>query len=217
MINENFEPYSLIVFLAFLSMIPFLLVVTTSFLKISMVLMIVRNAMGIQQVPPNMVVYGISLALTIFVMAPTISEVSERMKEVNIEKDNVKEMVTNLEHVADPLKQFMLKQVNPDTQIMLMETAKQLWPAELYAGTSKENFLILIPSFVISELQKGLQIGFLIYIPFIVIDLLVSNILLALGMQMVSPMTVSLPLKILLFVLVEGWGKLLQSLALSYS
>ena len=182
-----------------------------------MVLMIVRNAMGIQQVPPNMVVYGISLALTIFVMAPTINSVNERMKDVDIKKDNVREAMKNVEHVAQPLKDFMVKQVNPDTQIMLMETAKQLWPEELYAGTTKENFLVLIPSFVISELQKGLQIGFLIYIPFIVIDLLVSNILLALGMQMVSPMTVSLPLKMLLFVLVEGWGKLLQSLALSYS
>ena len=217
MISQNFDPYSLIVFLAFLSMVPFLLVVTTCFLKISMVLMIVRNAMGIQQVPPNMVVYGISLALTVFVMAPTINAINERMKDVDVKKDNVRESMKNIEHVAEPLKQFMVKQVNPDSQIMLMETAKQLWPADLYEGTSKENFLILIPSFVISELQKGLQIGFLIYIPFVVIDLLVSNILLALGMQMVSPNTVSLPLKMLLFVLVEGWGKLLQSLALSYS
>lgn len=215
--TQQFDPYSLIVFLAFLSLAPFLLVITTSFLKIAVVLMIVRNAMGIQQVPPNMVIYGISLAITIFIMAPTIYAVSDRTKELDLHKDTLQGMSTNVEYVAKPLKDFMLKQVNPDTQIMFMETARQLWPDNIYQGTQKESYLILIPSFVISELQKGLQIGFLIYIPFVIIDLLVSNILLALGMQMVSPTTISLPLKILLFVLVEGWGKLLQSLALSYS
>lgn len=215
--TQSTDPYSLIVFLAFLSLAPFLLVVTTSFLKVAVVLMIVRNAMGIQQVPPNMVIYGIALATTIFIMAPTFHAVSERAKELDLKKDSMTEMTSNLDYVAKPMKDFMIKQVNPDTQIMFMETAKQLWPEEIYRGTSKESYLILIPSFVISELQKGLQIGFLIYLPFIVIDLLISNILLALGMQMVSPMTISLPLKILLFVLVEGWGKLLQSLALSYS
>lgn len=215
--TQQFDPYSLIVFLAFLSLAPFLLVITTSFLKIAVVLMIVRNAMGIQQVPPNMVIYGISLAITIFIMAPTIYAVNDRMKEIDLHKDNIQGMTANIEYAGKPLKDFMLKQVNPDTQIMFMETAKQLWPEDIYQGTQKESYLILIPSFVISELQKGLQIGFLIYIPFVIIDLLISNILLALGMQMVSPMTISLPLKILLFVLVEGWGKLLQSLALSYS
>lgn len=173
--------------------------------------------MGIQQVPPNMVIYGIALSITIFIMAPTISAVNERTKELDLRKDTLQGMSGNVEYAAKPLKDFMLKQVNPDTQIMFMETAKQLWPEDMYQGTKKESYLILIPSFVISELQKGLQIGFLIYLPFIIIDLLISNILLALGMQMVSPTTISLPLKILLFVLVEGWGKLLQSLALSYS
>jgi type III secretion protein R len=215
--TQNLDPYSLIVFLAFLSLAPFLLVIMTSFLKIAVVLMIVRNAMGIQQVPPNMVIYGIALAITIFIMAPTIHAVNERTKELDLHKDTIQGMSSNLDYAAKPLKDFMLKQVNPDTQIMFMETARQLWPEEIYQGTQKESYLILIPSFVISELQKGLQIGFLIYLPFIIIDLLISNILLALGMQMVSPTTISLPLKILLFVLVEGWGKLLQSLALSYS
>ncbi|VUD40250.1 Flagellar biosynthetic protein FliP [Thalassocella blandensis] len=213
---ESFEPYPLILLLAGLSVLPFLLVVTTSFLKISMVLLIVRNAMGIQQVPPNMALHGIALALTIFIMAPTIQEISNKVDEVSLEDKSVSAILENVGPVAEPLRNFMTKQIHPDVKTMMLETAKGVWPAEMYEKTDKDNFLLLIPSFVISELQTGLKIGFLIYVPFIVIDLLVSNILLALGMQMVSPMTISLPLKILLFVLVDGWAKLLHSLALSY-
>ncbi|TQV84083.1 EscR/YscR/HrcR family type III secretion system export apparatus protein [Exilibacterium tricleocarpae] len=216
MTGEGFEPYPLILLLASLSILPFLLVVTTSFLKISMVLMIVRNAMGIQQVPPNMVLYGISLAVTLFVMAPTIQQVNTKVDDLSLEDQSITSMLDSVGELSEPIRDFMLKQNHPDVQIMMMETAKELWPEEMYETITKENFLLLVPSFVVSELQTALQIGFLIYVPFIIVDLLVSNILLALGMQMVSPMTVSLPLKILLFVLVEGWAKLLQSLALSY-
>lgn len=216
MSGESFQPYPLMLLLGSLTLLPFLLVVTTSFLKISMVLLIVRQAMGVQQVPPAMVMHGIALAVTLFVMAPTIYEINDIVEDLNMEEQSVTMMLDNVKEVAAPMKVFMSRQVNPDTQTLFLDSAKQLWPAEIYEGTTKDNFLILIPSFVISELQKGLEIGFLIYIPFIVVDILVSNILLALGMQMVSPMTISLPLKILLFVLVEGWAKLLHALALSY-
>jgi len=212
----GFEPYPLILLLAGLSLLPFLLVVTTSFLKISMVLLIVRNAMGIQQVPPNMALHGIALALTIFIMAPTIQQINEKVDDLSLEDKSVTAILDNVAPVAEPLVMFMKKQVHPDVKTMMLDTAKSIWPQEMYENTEKDNFMLLIPSFVISELQTGLKIGFLIYVPFIVIDLLVSNILLALGMQMVSPMTISLPLKILLFVLVDGWAKLLHSLALSY-
>ncbi len=216
MSGESFQPYPLMLLLGALTILPFLLVVSTSFLKISMVLLITRQAMGVQQVPPNMAMHGIALAISLFVMAPTIYEMNDIVEDLNMESKSVSEMLDNAKDVAQPLKQFMARQVHPDTQTLLLESAKQLWPKEIYNDTKKDHFLILVPSFVISELQKGLEIGFLIYIPFIVVDILVSNILLALGMQMVSPMTVSLPLKILLFVLVDGWAKLLQALALSY-
>ena len=110
----------------------------------------------------------------------------------------------------------MQTQVSPDTTNMFLESARKLWPSDIAAEASSKDFMIMIPSFVVSELQTGFEIGFLIYIPFIVIDLIVSNLLLALGMQMVAPMMVSLPLKILLFVMVDGWSKLLNGLVLSY-
>ena len=110
----------------------------------------------------------------------------------------------------------MLTNTSPDVLVLFQASAKTLWTEEISTSLGPENLLILIPSFVVSELQAGFEIGFLIFLPFIVIDLIVSNLLLALGMQMVAPMTVSLPLKILLFVLIGGWEKLLHSLVLSY-
>ena len=209
--------YPTILFLGSLSLIPFLIVISTSFLKISLVLLVVRNAMGIQQVPPNMAIYGIALAITVFVMAPTIEQVNQLYETLDTNNTSIDGFIDNAKIISNPFKQFMLSQVNPDMQTLFLDSARSLWPVELYQGITPDNYLILLPSFVISELQSGFKIGFLIYIPFIIIDLIVSNILLALGMQMVSPMTISLPLKMLLFVLVDGWGRLLQSLALSYS
>ncbi|MCX4028148.1 type III secretion system export apparatus subunit SctR [Endozoicomonas sp. SM1973] len=213
----GFDPVTITLFLGGIALLPLLMVITTSFLKISVVLLMVRNAMGIQQIPPNMVVYGMALALTIFIMAPVIKQVGEHITELKTENVDKSTIVDSVLQASEPMKAFMLKQSSSDIQHTFLESAKQMWPSELVNSTKLDDFIILIPSFVVSELQKGFEIGFLIYVPFIVIDLIVSNILLALGMQMVAPMTVSLPLKVLLFVLVEGWNKLLQNLVLSYA
>ena len=119
-------------------------------------------------------------------------------------------------HVVEPLRTFMTRNLDPDIQTHLLENTQRMWPKEMADKASRDDLLLVVPAFVLSELQAGFQIGFLIYIPFIVIDLIVSNILLALGMQMVAPMTISLPLKILLFVLVDGWTRLLDGLFYSY-
>ena len=115
-----------------------------------------------------------------------------------------------------PLRAFMLRNVDADVLTHLLENTARLWPAQMAQEVQRDDLILLVPAFVLSQLQAGFEIGFLIYIPFIVIDLIVSNLLLALGMQMVSPMTISLPLKLLLFVLVSGWSRLLDSLFLSY-
>lgn len=214
--NPGFDPITLTITLTGLALLPLLLVITTSFLKIAIVLVIARNAMGVQQAPPTMALYAIALAMSILIMTPTFHEISKNAEGFDFNAQDKTVLIENIGEMAQPIKQFMMKQVGPETQNMFLESAKKLWPNDLAKNASVDDFMIILPSFVVSELQTGFEIGFLIYIPFIVIDLIVSNLLLALGMQMVAPMMVSLPLKILLFIMVDGWSKLLNGLVLSY-
>ncbi|MBJ2321230.1 MULTISPECIES: type III secretion system export apparatus subunit SctR [unclassified Pseudomonas] len=216
MILQGLDPVVLAVFLGALSLMPMLLVVCTAFLKIVIVLMITRNAIGVQQVPPSMAINGIALAATLFIMAPVGYEIAENLRASPLDMTNVQTFLSTGNEAINPLRAFMLRNVDPDVLTHLLENTARLWPAKMAQEVQREDLILLIPAFVLSQLQAGFEIGFLIYIPFIVIDLIVSNLLLALGMQMVSPMTISLPLKLLLFVLVSGWSRLLDSLFLSY-
>ncbi|MDI2591008.1 type III secretion system export apparatus subunit SctR [Pseudomonas sp. N3-W] len=213
---QDVDPLTLALFLGALSLVPLLMMICTAFLKISMVLLITRNAIGVQQAPPNMALYGIALAATLFIMAPVFSDMGHRFKQMPQRMDNVEAMQSSATQVLEPLRVFMARNVDPDIQTHLLENTQRMWPPAMSASASRDDLLLIVPAFVLSELQAGFQIGFLIYVPFIVIDLIVSNILLALGMQMVAPMTISLPLKILLFVLVDGWTRLLDGLFYSY-
>ncbi|MBW1247399.1 type III secretion system export apparatus subunit SctR [Pseudomonas tolaasii] len=213
---QGVDPLVLALLLGAMSLMPMLLIVCTAFLKIVIVLMITRNAIGVQQVPPSMAINAIALAATLFIMAPVGYEIAEVVKVTPLNLANVQTMQqTGLEAIK-PLRTFMLRNVDPDVLTHLLENTARMWPAQMAQEVQREDLILLIPAFVLSQLQSGFEIGFLIYIPFIVIDLIVSNLLLALGMQMVSPMTISLPLKLLLFVLVSGWSRLLDSLFLSY-
>jgi len=216
MIMEGANPIMLALLLGSLSLIPFLLIVCTAFLKIAMTLLITRNAIGVQQIPPNMALYGIALAATMFVMAPVAHDIQQRVREHPVELGNADKLQASLRNAIEPLQRFMTRNTDPDVVTHLLENTQRMWPKEMADQATKDDLLLAIPAFVLSELQAGFEIGFLIYIPFIVIDLIVSNLLLALGMQMVSPMTLSLPLKLLLFVLVSGWTRLLDSLFYSY-
>nr|WP_298166971.1 type III secretion system export apparatus subunit SctR [uncultured Pseudomonas sp.] len=210
------DPLLLALFLGSLSLLPLFMIVCTCFLKISMVLLITRNAIGVQQVPPNMAVYGIALAATLFVMAPVFGDMGERLKDDSIDLSTMETLQDGAKHVLEPLQKFMSRNTDPDILTHLMDNSARMWPAEMASKVKRDDFLLIVPAFVLSELQAGFKIGFLVYIPLIVIDLIVSNILLALGMQMVSPMTLALPLKILLFVLASGWTRLLDGLFYSY-
>ena len=213
---QGVDPLVLALLLGAMSLMPMLLIVCTAFLKIVIVLMITRNAIGVQQVPPSMAINAIALAATLFIMAPVGYEIAQVVKVTPLDLANVQTMQqTGLEAIK-PLRAFMLRNVDPDVLTHLLENTARMWPAQMAQEVQREDLILLIPAFVLSQLQSGFEIGFLIYIPFIVIDLIVSNLLLALGMQMVSPMTISLPLKLLLFVLVSGWSRLLDSLFLSY-
>jgi type III secretion protein R len=211
---------SLALVFAALALVPLMVVTTTSFLKISLVMLVLRNAIGVQQVPPTLAIYGISLAMTAFVMAPTIQAVAKQAEAFTETRSGAPGKAPMFEQVRasiEPLRSFMQRFAGPAHLESMLQNARKLWPADHAKDAQKSDYLILVPAFVISELQAGYEIAFLIYIPFVVIDLLISNILMALGMQMVSPQTISIPLKLLLFVTVDGWSRLLNALSLSYA
>ncbi|WP_315710601.1 type III secretion system export apparatus subunit SctR [Brenneria uluponensis] len=216
MISGQFDPVMLALFLGALSLIPMMMIVCTCFLKIAMVLIITRNAIGVQQVPPNMALYGIALASTLFIMAPVFNDIQQQFQDTPLDLSSIETLETTLGSGITPLQKFMSRNSDPDILVHLHENSIRMWPANMSEKVNTQNMLLVIPAFVLSELQAGFKIGFLVYIPFIVIDLIVSNVLLALGMQMVAPTTLSLPLKLLLFVLVNGWTRLLDGLFYSY-
>ncbi|HID8404688.1 TPA: type III secretion system export apparatus subunit SctR [Serratia marcescens] len=218
----NYNPIGMAIFFVGLSALPLLVTTCTSFLKISIVLLLTRNAMGVQQIPPNIVIYGISLATTIFIMAPVINQSTQLIEQEQYKLKNSLDYQDFASVVSKPLKDFMDRNIDDDILYQLKQLDNNRYSSTLEDEQKKENdannngWLVTVPAFVISELQSGFKIGFMIYVPFIIVDLVVSNILLALGMQMVSPMVFTIPIKILLFTLVNGWGQLLISLFNSY-
>ena len=217
------DPFALIVLLIGLSLLPFLAMIATSYLKIVVVMSLIRNALGIQSIPPNMVVNALALILTFYIMAPMVGESWDTLQKGM--KDNKPEVLYQTElasRAAEPYRRFLVAQTDEKQVAFFTRTAEKLWATTDDAGVKKpaevdpKSFFVLIPAFCVSELTKAFQIGFLVYLPFIAIDIIVSNILLAMGMMMVSPVTISLPFKLLLFVMVNGWTLLIQGLVQSY-
>ena len=210
------DPFLLILVLVGLSLAPFIAVMVTSFAKLAIVFFLLRNALGIQEIPPNIVLNGLALILTIYIMAPIGVAVFERLEGEDLSTLETGVLLETLADAAEPWREFLVKHTDPGTRDFFVDAAKDIWPASMADGITRDNLLVLVPSFTASELRRAFEIGFLIYLPFIVIDLVISNILLAMGMMMVSPMTISLPFKLFLFVLLDGWTRLIQGLVLSY-
>lgn len=210
------DPISLAALLALMGLVPLLLVVTTSFLKISTVMLLVRNALGVQQVPPNIALYGLALVLSLYVMGPVIHQSTDALRKETSTLSSIDSIVSALGKGGEPMRQFLKKHSKPDQRAFFLQASKQMWPEVDSAAVTDNDFMILMPAFVVSELTSAFEIGFLLYLPFVIIDLIISNILLALGMMMVSPSTISLPVKLFLFVMVDGWTRLLHGLVLSY-
>ena len=209
------SPFYLMIPLALMALIPFLAVMGTSFLKLVVVFSILRNATGLQQIPPNIAMNALAIILTLYIMAPVGYEMYERIQPEQLNYEDMSWIETVKEGIQ-PYRDFLKANTTADERNFFLKSARLLWPSRYQKELSGDDLIILLPSFCISELTKAFQIGFLLYLPFIIIDLIVSNILLAMGMMMVSPMTISLPFKLLLFVLLEGWTRLIHSLVLSY-
>ncbi|MFD0669796.1 flagellar type III secretion system pore protein FliP [Ramlibacter sp. MAHUQ-53] len=199
---------TLLVFAA-LSFLPAVLLLMTSFTRIIIVLSLLRQALGLQQTPPNQVLVGLSLFLTFFIMGPTLEKIhAEAYKPFSEQKMVFEEAVAK---GADPLRQFMVKQTR-EADLALFHRIAEVPRGPVEATPMR----ILVPAFVTSELKTAFQIGFMVFIPFIVIDLIVASVLMSMGMMMLSPVLVALPFKLMLFVLADGWNILLGSLVASF-
>jgi flagellar biosynthesis protein FliP len=281
----------MVIILGALTLVPFVLVMLTSFVKMSVVLSILRNALGTQNVPPNQVITGLAFVLTLFVMTPVVEQMYHAAGSVSNTKDmfseaSVRSIVDAVGRGREPLRQFLIKHAHNEDRVLFVDLANRLEEASAthrpqgsksasaqssapapattavdgpvlaatttQAGTqtstnaassagaatqpntpvgaaqnqaappdkgsavSKDDFQAIIPAFVTSQLKEAFEIGFLIFIPFVIIDMVIANILLAMGMTMLSPSVISLPFKLLLFVLVDGWFLLVRGLVLSY-
>lgn len=213
----DINPVAMILGLSLLALAPFIVVMITSYAKLVIVLSLIRNALGIQQVPPNMVVNGLAIILTVFVMAPVISASHDALVSKHGEKiPSLAEAIGSADELAAPLQQFLTKHSDARTRIFFLRAALKLWPRDKAVTLTPDSFYILVPAFILTELTEAFQMAFLLYLPFVVIDLVISNILLAMGMMMVSPMTISLPFKLLLFVMLDGWSKIIEGIILTY-
>lgn len=210
------QPLSLIVVLFALSLLPLFMVIGSCFLKISLVLSLLRNALGIQQSPPNMAIYGLSLILTLYIMAPLGYNARDALQGDKLDVTSPALYEKLEKDVIDPYRQFLLKHTEPRQIAFFSQTTTRIWPEKLRDVVPADSLFVVIPAFTVSQLTEAFKIGLLLYLPFIAIDLIISNILLAMGMMMVSPVTISLPFKILLFVVIGGWERLLTQLILSY-
>ncbi|WP_163266876.1 type III secretion system export apparatus subunit SctR [Chelativorans alearense] len=214
---ENAPNYlGILVAIGVIGLFPLAIVTMTGFLKISVVLFLIRNALGIQNTPPNLVLYGIALVLTVFVTAPLLGEISARLEENQITFQSGEDISQAAELVREPLKRHLLHFTREEERQFFLEATDRLWPEGTRRDVRPDDLSILVPAFVASELSRAFEIGFLLYLPFLIVDVVVASILMTLGMIMVPPVLISIPLKLFLFVAIEGWSRLMQGLILSY-
>lgn len=219
------KPLVLLVVLAALSLVPFVVMMATSFVKIAVVLSLVRNAIGTQQVPPNIIVTGLAMILTIYIMVPvgyevynsTSTIINQGSNQPLLSQASVELLGKAVKEGKEPVRAFLMKHAHKKEKQLFYKLALKLRTTEEQRKeVGEDDFMNLVPAFVISELTEAFQIGFILFLPFLIIDLVIANVLLSLGMFQISPITLSLPFKLLLFVLVDGWHVITKGLILGY-
>lgn len=200
----------LLITMSVFSLLPFVFICMTSFLRFTIVFSILKTALGTQQVPPGMAIIGLSLMLTLYTMGPTFQQMYEAGHKPYVQTGS---LALAIKEGSEPLKKFMLRQTYQKDVLFFVQLMRKAPPK------SPEDISIfeVAPAYIISELKTSFEIGFLIFIPFVVIDLVVANILLALGMMMLSPTIISLPFKLLIFVAIDGWGLIVTNLVQSFN
>lgn len=212
------QPLEIIILLTLIALLPSLLIMMTCFTRIVIVLSFLRTAMQTQNTPPNMVITGMALFLTLFIMAPVFSEMNEIAYQPYVNEELTTEEA--LDAASVPLRRFMIKQTNNDDIMFFVGLSQLEEPEGGYTEEYIEKDLpltVIVPSFMISELKRAFQMGFMIFIPFLIIDLVVGSTLMSMGMMMLPPAMISMPFKILIFVLADGWNLLIGSVVSSYN
>ena len=209
--NDVSVTLQILLLMTVLSLAPSLVIMTTAYLRIIIVFHFLKSALGTQQMPPSQLLAGVALFVTFFIMTPTWNKVNdEALKPLMANQINVEEAYNK---GIEPIRQFMFKQTRDEDLELFIGLSNQVRPA----NRNEISTYILIPSFVLSELRAGFIMGFFLFIPFIMVDMIISSILMAMGMMMMPPMMISLPFKILLFILVDGWNLIIGSLVRSFS
>ena len=221
----NLSPALILTLIVALALGPYVAVMITAFTKLVVVFSLLRNALGLQQTPPNIVLNGLAIILSFYVMYPVALEMQtavgpqllEQPAQPNAKKQpSLNELLAMADRAKEPLKTFLVKHTSVEEREFFLSTLRKTLPEDKRAAATSEDLIVVVPAFTVSELARAFQIGFIIFLPFLVIDLIVANILQAMGMMMLSPTTISLPFKLLLFVLLDGWSKLIHGLVLTY-
>jgi type III secretion protein R len=201
-----------------ISLVPFVAMVATSFAKIVVVLGLLRNALGVQQVPPNTVLNGIAILVTAYVMAPIGIQAMHNMQTMPRAQgaDSSVVVLDAFDAAKEPFRAFLKKHAHEREKRFFVRSATAIWPKDIAAQLREDDLIVLAPAFTLTEMADAFKIGFLLYIGFIVVDLVIANVLLAMGLNQVQPTNVAIPFKLLLFVAMDGWSSLIHGLVLTY-
>ena len=213
------DPIYIFFVIAGVSLIPLIAVMVTSYTKIIIVLSLLRNGLGLQGVPPPSVTSGLAIVLSIFVMYPVFGSAIDDMDKTSLpglEKQTPRQLLALAGTIEEPMREFLAKHAGNREVEFFIQAARRTMPEKRYSKLDEKHFVILMPAFALTQISEAFEIGFMILLPFLAIDFLVAAVLMALGMQMMTPTTAALPFKLLLLVLINGWEKLLGALVLSY-
>ncbi|AXL48601.1 MULTISPECIES: type III secretion system export apparatus subunit SctR [Paraburkholderia] len=213
--NGTPEIASLLVAALALAVLPFAAMVVTSYTKIVVVLGLLRNALGLQQVPPTSVLNGVAIMVSCFIMAPVGMEAMHRA-QLSSDAGSGMQVMPLLDAAREPFRVFLKRHASEREKAFFLRSAREIWPPERAAELKQDDLIVLAPAFTLSELTAAFKMGFLLYLAFIVIDLVIANVLMALGLSQVNPTNVAIPFKLLLFVSMDGWSTLIHGLISTY-
>ncbi|MGC2959142.1 type III secretion system export apparatus subunit SctR [Paraburkholderia graminis] len=206
----------LLIVIVAISLVPFVAMVVTSYAKIVVVLGLLRNALGVQQVPPNMVLNGVAILVSLYVMAPVGMQAMQSMQGQTIAGQPTQALIQVFSAAREPFRTFLQKHTNEREKRFFIRSANVVWPKDAASSLHENDLIVLAPAFTLTELTDAFKTGFLLYIAFIVIDLIIANVLLAMGLNQVTPTNVAIPFKLLLFVVMDGWSTLIHGLVMTY-
>jgi type III secretion protein R len=199
-----------------IGLIPFVAMLITSYTKIVVVLGLLRQALGVQQVPPNIVLNGLAVIVSVFIMAPVMMDAADIVQRDGLRGNNTQQFGQVLKAAQEPVRAFLDKHAEQRQKAFFLKSAGAVWPPERAKALTEKDLIVLAPAFTLTELTEAFKIGFMLYLAFIVIDLVIANVLLALGLSQVAPTQVAIPFKLLLFVAMDGWSVLMHGLVMTY-